>query len=217
MPSKNKYVAGWRTAYTTPPIDTTSSHQPATPNDKHDAPTPQESPQNAQPPYPSIGKATIDVEPCPHLQALRAAKESRERKAWKQRAEEKVKGGGKYLKRIRRTHEGIEYELSKGHTRDCPTSEELASWSDVCSPYHLYTKAVYVDNPYTLNFPERMCGALAKTFILSKEYDAEEHAFRFISGVSHNKLYGWTMGGTCRVRITYNTGNPMRLKVERLP
>ena len=217
MPSKNKYVAGWRTAYTTPPIDTTSSHQPTTTSDKYDAPTPQESPQNAQPPYPSIGKATIDVEPCPHLQALRAAKESRERKAWKQRAEEKVKGGGKYLKRIRRTHEGIEYELSKGHTRDCPTSEELASWSDVCSPYHLYTKAVYVDNPYTLNFPERMCGALAKTFILSIEYDAEEHAFRFISGVSHNMLYGWTMGGTCRVRITYNTGNPMRLKVERLP
>lgn len=217
MPNKNKYVAGWRTAYTTPPIDTTSSHQPTTTSDKYDAPTPQESPQNAQPPYPSIGKATIDVEPCPHLQALRAAKESREKKAWKQRAEEKVKGGGKYLNRIRRTHEGIEYELSKGHTRDCPTSEELASWSDVCSPYHLYTKAVYVDNPYTLNFPERMCGALAKTFILSKEYDAEEHAFRFISGVSHNKLYGWTMGGTCRVRITYNTGNPMRLKVERLP
>lgn len=217
MPSKNKYVAGWRTAYTTPPIDTTSSHQPTTTSDKYDAPTPQESPQNAQPPYPSIGKATIDVEPCPHLQALRAAKESRERKAWKQRAEEKVKGGGKYLKRIRRTHEGIEYELSKGHTRDCPTSEELASWSDVCSPYHLYTKAVYVDNPYTLNFPERMCGALAKTFILSKEYDAEEHAFRFISGVSHNKLYGWTMGGTCRVRITYNTGDPMRYKVELLP
>lgn len=60
------------------------------------------------------------------------------------------------MKRIRRTHESIEYELSKGHTRDCPTSEELASWSDVCSPYHLYTKAVYVDNPYTLNFPERM-------------------------------------------------------------
>lgn len=84
-------------------------------------------------------------------------------------------------------------------------------------PYHLYTKAVYVDNPYTLNFPERMCGALAKTFILSKEYDAEEHAFRFISGVSHNKLYGWTMGGTCRVRITYNTCDPMRRKVERLP
>ena len=217
MPSKNKYVAGWRTAYTTPPIDTTSSHQPTTTSDKYDAPTPQESPQNAQPPYPSIGKATIDVEPCPHLQALRAAKESRERKAWKQRAEEKVKGGGKYLKRIRRTHEGIEYELSKGPTRDCPTSEELASWSDVCSPYHLYTKAVYVDNPYTLNFPERMCGALAKTFILSKEYDAEEHAFRFISGVSHNKLYGWTMGGTCRVRITYNTGDPMRYKVELLP
>lgn len=217
MPSKNKYVAGWRTAYTTPPIDTISSHQPTTTSDKYDAPTPQESPQNAQPPYPSIGKATIDVEPCPHLQALRAAKESRERKAWKQRAEEKVKGGGKYLKRIRRTHEGIEYELSKGHTRDCPTSEELASWSDVCSPYHLYTKAVYVDNPYTLNFPERMCGALAKTFILSKEYDAEEHAFRFISGVSHNKLYGWTMGGTCRVRITHNTSNPMRLKIERLP
>lgn len=217
MPSKNKYVAGWRTAYTTPPIDTISSHQPTTTSDKYDAPTPQESPQNAQPPYPSIGKATIDVEPCPHLQALRAAKESRERKAWKQRAEEKVKGEGKYLKRIRRTHEGIEYELSKGHTRDCPTSEELASWSDVCSPYHLYTKAVYVDNPYTLNFPERMCGALAKTFILSKEYDAEEHAFRFISGVSHNKLYGWVMNGTCRVRITYNTGDPMRLKVERLP
>lgn len=217
MPNKNKYVAGWRTAYTTPPIDTTSSHQPAAPSDKRETSTSPESPQDTQPPYPGMGKATIDVEPCPHLQALRAAKEARERKVWKKRAEEKVKGGGKYMKRIRRTHESIEYELSKGHTRDCPTSEELASWSDVCSPYHLYTKAVYVDNPYTLNFPERMCGALAKTFILSKEYDAQEHTFRFISGVSHNKLYGWTMGGTCRVRITYNTGDPMRYKVELLP
>lgn len=216
MPSKNKYVSGWRTTCTEPHHPTTAP-QPVTPRDERNTPTPQESPQNPQPPYPSIGKATIDVEPCPHLQALRAAKEARERKAWKQRAEEKVKGEGKYLKRIRRTHEGIEYELSKGHTRDCPTAEELASWSDVCSPYHLYTKAVYVDNPYTLNFPERMCGALAKTFILSKEYDAEEHAFRFISGVSHNKLYGWTMGGTCRVRITYNTGDPMHLKIEPLP
>ena len=216
MPSKNKYVSGWRTTYTEPHYPTTAP-QPVTPRNERNTPTPQESPQNAQPPRPSTSKATIDVEPCPHLQALRAAKEARERKVWKKRAEEKVKGGGKYMKRIRRTHESIEYELSKGHTRDCPTSEELASWSDICSPYHLYTKAVYVDNPYTLNFPERMCGALAKTFILSKEYDAEEHAFRFISGVSHNKLYGWTMGGTCRVRITYNTGDPMRYKVELLP
>lgn len=217
MPSKNKYVAGWRTAYTTPPIDTTSSTQPATPNDKHDAHTPKESPLKPQPPYPGVGKATINVEPCPHLQELRAAKDARERKIWKQRNEGKAKGEGKYMKRIRRTQNEVMYELSKGHTRNCPTSEELADWSDVCSSYCLYTKAIYVDNPFTLNFPERMCGALAKTFILSKEHDAQEHAFRFIQGVSHNKLYGWTMGGTCRVRITYNTGDPMRYKVELLP
>lgn len=215
MPNKNKYVAGWRTVFTEPHHATTAAPQPATLSGERDTSIPQEPPQDTQPPYPGMGKATIDVEPCPHLQALRAAKDARERKIWKQRAEEK--GGGKYMKRIRRTQDEIMYELSKGHTRDCPTSEELASWSDVCSPYHLYTKAIYVDNPHTLNFPERMCGAQAKTFILSKEYDAEEHAFRFISGVSHNKLYGWTMNGTCRVRITYNTSNPMRLKVERLP
>lgn len=217
MPSKNKYVAGWRTAYTTPPIDTASSHQPATPSNNRNTSTSQELPQNTQPPHPGIGKAPIDMEPCSHLQALRAAKDARERKIWKQRNEGKAKGDGKYMKRIRRTQNEIMHELSKGHTRNCPTSEELADWSDVCSPYCLYTKAIYVDNPFTLNFPERMCGALAKTFILSKEYDAQEHAFRFIQGVSHNKLYGWTMGGTCRVRITYNTGDPMRLKIEPLP
>lgn len=167
MPSKNKYVAGWRTAYTESSHTAAAAPQSVTPSDKRETSTPQEPPQNPQPPYPGMAKATIEVEPCPHLQALRAAKDARERRVWKQRAEEKAKGEGKYMKRIRRTHESIEYELSKGHTRDCPTPEELTSWSDVCSPYHLYTKAVYVDNPYTLNFPERMCGALSKTFAVS--------------------------------------------------
>ena len=132
MPNKNKYVAGWRTAYTTPPIDTTSSHQPTTTSDKYDAPTPQESPQNAQPPYPSIGKATIDVEPCPHLQALRAAKEARERKVWKKRAEEKVKGGGKNMNCPRVTPATAQHpkNLQAGLTYAPPTTStpKLFMW-----------------------------------------------------------------------------------------
>lgn len=192
MPSKNKYVAGWRTAYTTPPIDTNISTQTATPNDKHDAPTPQESPLKPQPPYPGIGKATIDVEPCPHLQELRADSVKKDLESQREA----------YTRLMHCIQEDIERELSKGCTRNYLTHAEMRDWSDVFPDRRLPSTVVYVKSPHELNFPDGMCGAQSMTFILNKEYDAKKHAFRFLQGTSHNKLYGWTKKGKRRVIIT---------------
>lgn len=192
MPSKNKYVAGWRTAYTTPPIDTNISTQTATPNDKHDAPTPQESPLKPQPPYPGIGKATIDVEPCPHLQELRADSVKKDLESQREA----------YTRLMHCIQEDIERELSKGCTRNYLTHAEMRDWSDVFPDRRLPSTVVYVKSPHELNFPDGMCGAKSMTFILNKEYDAKKHAFRFLQGTSHNKLYGWTKKGKRRVIIT---------------
>lgn len=192
MPSKNKYVAGWRTAYTTPPIDTNISTQTVTPNDKHDAPTPQESPLKPQPPYPGVGKATISVEPCPHLQELRTDSVKKDLESQREA----------YIRRMHCIQEDIERELSKGCTRNYLTHAEMRDWSDVFPDRRLPSTVVYVTSPHELNFPDGMCGAQSMTFILNKEYDAKKHAFRFLRGTSHNKLYGWTKKGKRRVIIT---------------
>lgn len=188
MPSKDKRVSGWRTVYTTPPIDTASSHQPATTSDKYDAPTP----QNTQPPHPGIGKATISVEPCPHLQELHADSVKKELESQREA----------YIRRMHCIQEDIERELSKGYTRNYLTHAEMRDWSDIFPDRKLPSTVVYVKNPHALNFPDGMCGAQSMTFILNKEYDAKKHAFRFLQRTSHNKLYGWTKKGKRRVIIT---------------
>lgn len=188
MPSKNKYVAGWRTAHTTPPIDTASSHQSATTSDKYDAPTP----QNTQPPYPSIGKATISVEPCQHLQELCTDSVKKELESQREA----------YMRHMHCIQEDIERELSKGYTRNYLTHAEMRDWSDIFPDRKLPSTVVYVKSPHALNFPDGMCGAQSMTFILNKEYDAKKHAFRFLQCTSHNKLYGWTKKGKRRVIIT---------------
>lgn len=188
MPSKNKYVAGWRTAYTTPPIDTTSSHQTATTRDNRNTPAPQKPP----PPHPGIGKATISVEPCPHLQELRADSVRKELESQREA----------YIRRMHCIQEDIERELSKGYTRNYLTHAEMRDWSDVFPDRKLPSTVIYVKSPHALNFPDGMCGAQSMTFILNKEYDAKKHAFRFLQDTSHNKLYGWTKKGKRRVIIT---------------
>jgi hypothetical protein len=192
MPNKNKYVAGWRTAYTTPPIDTTSSHQPAAPSDKRETSTSPESPQDTQPPYPGMGKATIEVEPCQHLQALHADSVKKELESQREA----------YIRHMHCIQEGIERELSKGYTRNYLTHAEMRDWSDIFPDRKLPSTVVYVKSPHALNFPGGMCGAQSMTFILNKEYDAKKHAFRFLQCTSHNKLYGWTKKGKRRVIIT---------------
>lgn len=192
MPNKNKYVAGWRTAYTTPPIDTTSSHQPAAPSDKRETSTSPESPQDTQPPYPGMGKATIEVEPCQHLQALHADSVKKELESQREA----------YIRHMHCIQEGIERELSKGYTRNYLTHAEMRDWSDIFPDRKLPSTVVYVKSPHALNFPGGMCGAQSMTFILNKEYDAKKHAFRFLQRTSHNKLYGWTKKGKRRVIIT---------------
>lgn len=192
MPNKNKYVAGWRTAYTTPPIDTTSSHQPAAPSDKRETSTSPESPQDTQPPYPGMGKATIEVEPCQHLQALHADSVKKELESQREA----------YIRHMHCIQEGIERELSKGYTRNYLTHAEMRDWSDIFPDRQLPSTVVYVKSPHALNFPGGMCGAQSMTFILNKEYDAKKHAFRFLQCTSHNKLYGWTKKGKRRVIIT---------------
>lgn len=192
MPSKNKYVAGWRTAYTTPPIDTISSHQPAAPSDKRETSTSPESPQDTQPPYPGMGKATIEVEPCQHLQALHADSVKKELESQREA----------YIRHMHCIQEGIERELSKGYTRNYLTHAEMRDWSDIFPDRKLPSTVVYVKSPHALNFPGGMCGAQSMTFILNKEYDAKKHAFRFLQCTSHNKLYGWTKKGKRRVIIT---------------
>lgn len=192
MPNKNKYVAGWRTAYTTPPIDTTSSHQPAAPSDKRETSTSPESPQDTQPPYPGMGKATIEVEPSQHLQALHADSVKKELESQREA----------YIRHMHCIQEGIERELSKGYTRNYLTHAEMRDWSDIFPDRKLPSTVVYVKSPHALNFPGGMCGAQSMTFILNKEYDAKKHAFRFLQCTSHNKLYGWTKKGKRRVIIT---------------
>lgn len=192
MPNKNKYVAGWRTAYTTPPIDTTSSHQPAAPSDKRETSTSPESPQDTQPPYPGMGKATIEVAPCQHLQALHADSVKKELESQREA----------YIRHMHCIQEGIERELSKGYTRNYLTHAEMRDWSDIFPDRKLPSTVVYVKSPHALNFPGGMCGAQSMTFILNKEYDAKKHAFRFLQCTSHNKLYGWTKKGKRRVIIT---------------
>jgi hypothetical protein len=43
--------------------------------------------------------------------------------------------------------------------------------------------------------PDGMCGAKSRDYILSPEIDAEEWVTKFVTGRSHNNLFGWTDGG----------------------
>lgn len=76
----------------------------------------------------------------------------------------------------------------------------LADWFKQGNlPTHSYDYAkgfhfVEVRNPERVNFPtEGMCGALSRSFVLSKEHDIKEHAHRFVGG--HNNLFGWDRHG----------------------
>ena len=202
MPSKNKYVAGWRTAYTTPPIDTISSHQPAAPSDKHETSTSPESPQDTQPPYPGMGKATIEVEPCPHLQALHADSVKKELESQREA----------YIRHMHCIQEDIERELSKGQTRGIYTDERKEWIGRRKFPYGY--KPVYVKDPDGLYFPEHH-DYTPLIFILDRQYDATEHAVRFIRGNTIDELYGWTNNGQLRVHIT-SSGDSHSARIRTL-
>lgn len=53
---------------------------------------------------------------------------------------------------------------------------------------------VEIYHPERANFPtSEMYGANSREFVLSKDYDAKEHAHRFVGG--HNNLFGWDRHG----------------------
>nr|DAE77523.1 MAG TPA: hypothetical protein [Caudoviricetes sp.] len=79
--------------------------------------------------------------------------------------------------------------------------EWLADWFKAGKlPTHSYDYEkgfhfVEVRNPERVNFPtENMYGALSRSFVLSEEWDINEHAHRFVGG--HNHLFGWDRHGT---------------------
>lgn len=95
----------------------------------------------------------------------------------------------------------IERELSKGQTRGIYTDERKEWIGRRKFPYGY--KPVYVKDPDGLYFPEHH-GYTPLIFILDRQYDATEHAIRFIRGNTINELYGWTNNGQLRVHITSN-------------
>lgn len=86
----------------------------------------------------------------------------------------------------------IERELSKGQTRGIYTDERKEWIGRRKFPYGY--KPVYVKDPDGLYFPEHH-GYTPLIFILDRQYDATEHAVRFIRGNTIDELYGWTNNG----------------------
>lgn len=106
----------------------------------------------------------------------------------------------------------IERELSKGQTRGIYTNE-LKEWIGRRKFPYGY-KPVYVKDPDGLYFPEHR-GYQPLIFILDRQYDAREHAVRFVRGNTINELYGWTNSGRLRVHIT-SSGDTHSVRIRTL-
>lgn len=94
----------------------------------------------------------------------------------------------------------VEREFSKGQTRGIYTDERKEWIGRRKFPYGY--KPVYVKDPDGLYFPEKTYRYTPLIFILDRQYDAIEHAVRFVRGNTNNELYGWTNNGRQRVHIT---------------
>lgn len=109
----------------------------------------------------------------------------------------------------------IERELSKGQTRGIYTDERKEWIGRRKFPYGY--EPVYVKDPDGLYFPEHH-GYTPLIFILDRQYDATEHAVRFIRGNTIDELYGWTNNGQLRVHIiSSGDSHSARIRTLRKP
>ena len=106
----------------------------------------------------------------------------------------------------------IERQLSKGQTRGIYTDERKEWIGRRKFPYGY--EPVYVKDPDGLYFPEHH-GYTPLIFILDRQYDATEHAVRFIRGNTIDELYGWTNSGQLRVHIT-SSGDSHSARIRTL-